>query len=58
MSYLTLKKQPNLGKTNTCGTPTGHNRNAEWLREVKNKLKDLERQRKISISLEDKWESP
>ena len=34
-------------------TPTDHNRNAKWLREVKNKLKDLEKQGKISISLED-----
>ena len=35
------------------GTPSDHNRNAAWLSEVKNKLKDLERQSKISISLGD-----
>ena len=34
-------------------TPIGHNRNAEWLREVKNKLKNLERQGQISVSLEN-----
>ena len=34
-------------------TPTGHSRNTEWLREVKNKLKNLERQYKISNYLEN-----
>ena len=34
-------------------TPTYRNRNAEWLREVKNKLKGLKGQSKMTVSLQD-----